>query len=410
MGTELLLGQIVDSNSARIGELLAEAGIDCLRQTKVGDNEGRVAAAIGEAMDRADAVVVCGGLGPTPDDVTREALAAAIGVSLERDAAMEARIRQIFAGRGRPMSSSNLRQADRPAAARFIEQLRGTAPGLVCEGPGGTVVYVVPGVPHEMEEMLRRAVMPELRRRAGAPSVIRSRVLRTWGLAESVVAEMVAPRLEAAALSASGLTIAFLAREMEGIQLRVTVRGEDEAAATRLLDAEEAELRAILGDAVFGVDDQPMEKVVGGLLVARAWTLGVAESLTGGLVGALLTEAAGASAWFRGSIVSYASDVKHDLLGIPPGPVVSERAAAAMAEGAARVLGADVGIAVTGVAGPSTQDGHPVGTVFMAVHADGRTTVTEANLPGDRARVRRYATISLLDAARRRLARPGSGG
>jgi nicotinamide-nucleotide amidase len=221
-------------------------------------------------------------------------------------------------------------------------------------------------------------------------------------LAESTLAELIAPRLEA--LDRTGNpTIAFLASGIEGLKVRITAKGPEAAAAESLLDAEEAELRALLGDLVFGVDDEGMEAAVGRRLKAAGLTLGLAESITGGLVAARLTAVAGASDWFRGSIVSYASDVKFDLLGVTPGPVVSQSAALEMATGAARVLGADVGLAVTGVAGPTEQDGQPVGTVWMGLALDGQAEATQVRLPGDRDRVRQFATISLLDLLRRRL-------
>lgn len=401
VGTELLLGQVVDTNGACIGQQLALAGIDHHYRTTVGDNVERIAAALRGALERADAVVVSGGLGPTPDDVTREALASVLGVELVRDHAMVERIRAMFAARGRPMAESNLRQADLPAGASFIPQRVGTAPGLVCP-VGEKVVYTLPGVPHELEEMLERAVLPDLRRRAGARSVIVSRVLRVAGVAESTLAELIADRVEAQ----SNPTVAFLASGIDGLKVRVTAKAADAAAAAGLLDAEEGELRARLGHLVVGVDDQSLERVVAGLLTDRGLTLGAAESLTGGLVGARLTGVAGASRWFKGSIVSYDSQVKRSLLGVGPGPVVSEGAAVAMATGACRVLGSDVGIAVTGVAGPDTQDGQPVGTVVVASCLDGVSEVARTVLPGDRQRVREYAVVTVLDALRRRLLPP----
>jgi len=400
VGTELLLGQVVDSNSAAIGECLALAGIDCHFQTRVGDNRERIAAALRGALSRADAVVVCGGLGPTPDDITREAIADVLSVPLERDQAMVESIRGIFAARGRQMSPSNERQADLPAGARFIPQTRGTAPGLICPAAGGQkVIYAVPGVPFEMKDMLDRAVVPDLRRRAGPSAVILSRMVRTWGMSESALAERLASRVDAQ----SNPTIAFLASGIEGIKVRVTAKAPDDPSARAMLDEEEAELRSLLGGLVFGIDDQSMEMMVGELLKERDMTVGVAESLTGGLVGARLAETEGASAWFRGSIVAYDSQVKYDLLDVPEGPVVCEEAALAMAAGACRALEADAGLGVTGVAGPATQEGQPVGTVFMAVHAYGRTEAAELHLPGDRQHIRQFATISLLDMLRRRL-------
>ena len=407
IGTELLLGQVVDTNSAWIGEQLAIAGIDSHFQVKVGDNLARIGAAIHEALVRSDAVICCGGLGPTQDDITREAIAAVMGVPLVRDRDLEERIGELFRARGRSMAANNLRQADVPEGATIIPQTRGTAPGLICPVGADQVVYAVPGVPHEMQDMIARAVIPDLRRRSGSTATIASRVLRTWGLSESGLAELVAPRVDA--LQAAGNpTIAFLASGIEGIKVRITAKGPDTAAASAVLDAEEQELRALLGDVVFGVDDENMEVVVAKLLRQSGLTLGLSESLTGGLVGARLTAVPGASDFFRGGIVSYAGEVKRGLLGVPEGPVVSEAAAVAMARGAARVLGADVGLGVTGVAGPTEQDGQPVGTVWLGLALDGTASATQIRLPGGREQVRQLATISLLDLLRRRLiARPG---
>ena len=403
VGTELLLGQIVDTNSSWIGERLALAGIDSHFQTKVGDNLGRMVLALRTALARSDAVIVCGGLGPTQDDITREAIAEVMNVPLRRDEAIVDRIRAMFSSRGREMADNNARQADVPEGAAVIEQVRGTAPGLICP-VGHKVIYAVPGVPHEMQEMVERAVIPDLQARAGTAATILSRTIRTWGLAESTLAEQLAPRLEALDETEGGPTIAFLASGIEGIKVRITVKAEDAETARTSLAAEERQVRAILGDAVFGVDEETMEDAVAVLLRARDLTVGLAESMTGGLVASRLTNAVGSSEWFKGSIVAYDSEVKFDVLGVPEGPVVSPEAAASMAEGARKVLGADVGLAVTGVAGPAEQEGRPVGTVFFGLAiGDGPAEAVEVRLPGSRDLVRQFATISLLDLLRRRL-------
>lgn len=410
IGTELLLGTVVDSNSSWIGQQLALGGIDCLRSVRVGDNHDRMVACLRESLDRADAVICCGGLGPTQDDVTREAIAEVMGVELVRDESVADVIRGLFASRGRPMAENNLRQADVPAGATVIPQTRGTAPGLICPVPvdGGPdkVVYAVPGVPHEMRDMVDRAVLADLRRRSGETSTIVSRTLRTWGESESGLAERLEGRMQA--LDESGTaTIAFNASGIEGIRVRITAKGADAAAAWVAVEAEERELRAVLGDLVFGVDDETMEHAIGDLVLAQGWTLGLAESVTGGLVASRIVSVPGASRWFRGAVVSYASEVKFDVLGVHEGPVVSESAAAEMASGARRVLGADVGLGVTGVAGPETQEGHDVGTVFFASDIGGEVEARRIQLPGDRERVRQFATISALDALRHRLLRLG---
>ncbi len=406
VGTELLLGQIVDTNSSWIGETLAEAGIDSHYQTKVGDNLERIVLALRTALARSDAVIACGGLGPTQDDITREAIAEVMNVKLVRDEALMERIRAMFGSRGREMAENNARQADLPEGATPIPQVRGTAPGLICP-VGRKVIYAVPGVPHEMEEMIGRAVIPDLQSRMSVRSVIVSRTLRSWGMAESTLAELLAPRLKA--LDAVGNpTIAFLASGIEGIKVRITAKAEDHARAAALLDVEEAEVRSLLGSSVFGVDQETMEHAVGALLVERGLTLALAESVTGGLVSSRLVSVPGASGWFRGSVVAYDSAVKRSVLGVPPGPVVTEEAALAMAEGARSVLGADVGLGVTGVAGPTEQEGQPVGTVWCGVAGPGSAAATQGiRLPGDRERIRQFASISLLDMLRRRLMADG---
>jgi nicotinamide-nucleotide amidase len=401
VGTELLLGQIVDTNSSFIGERLARAGIDSHFQTKVGDNRDRMVSSIRLALDRSDAVIVCGGLGPTQDDITREAIAEVMGVALVRDEDLIERIRAKFGSRGRDMADSNLQQADLPVGARAMDTQPGTAPGLVCP-VGDKVIYAVPGVPYEMQEMVDAEIIPDLQARSGEPAAIVSRVLRTWGLAESSLAELVAPRLDA--LDTTGNpTIAFLASGIEGIKVRLTAKAPTEAEAMALIEAEDAELRAILGSLVFGVNDDTMESAVGVLLEAQGLTLAVAESVTGGLVASRLVDVPGSSAWFRGGIVAYDSEIKFDLLDVARGPVVSEEAAIQMARGVRARLGADVGLAVTGVAGPAEQDGQPVGTIWLGFAIGDEADAVHLRLPGGRQQIRQFATISLMDQTRKRL-------
>jgi nicotinamide-nucleotide amidase len=401
VGTELLLGQIVDTNSAWIGEQLAAAGIASHHQVKVGDNHERIVGALRLALSRSDAVIVCGGLGPTHDDITREAMAEVMGVALRPDAEVATRIRELFAARGRRMPDNNLRQALVPEGATVIPQSRGTAPGLICP-VGDKVGYLVPGVPHEMREMLTRAVLPDLRRRAGEEGVIVSRVLRVWGESESGLDERLRPIIER--LDRTGNpTLAFLASGWDGLKVRLTARAESVAAATTLLEPLDAEVSASLGVLVFGRDDETMESVVLDLMRRSDLTLGLAESVTGGLVAARLTDVAGASDVLRGSIVSYASEVKYSLLDVPPGPVVNEETAMAMAVGARRVLGADVALGLTGVAGPAEQDGMPVGTLCVGLALGEELSARTLRLPGQRQQMRELSVISALDLLRRRL-------
>ena len=402
VGTELLLGQIVDTNSSWIGERLAANGIDSLIQYKVGDNLERVVSVLQRALDESDAVIVCGGLGPTHDDLTRDAIAAVMGAKLVLDESVADVIRGIFTSRGRHMPDNNLRQAMVPSGADVIAQTRGTAPGLVCP-VGDKVIYAVPGVPHEMHDMLERAVLPDLRRRGGDDQVIVSRVLRTWGESESGLNERLDPVIDE--LEAAGNpTLAFLASGWEGLKVRLTAKAATTADAATLIERWETKVRERVGEVVFGVDDDTMESVVLSMLAARGWTLGVAESVTGGLVSGRLTAVPGASRVLRGSVVSYASDVKFDLLGVARGPVVSESAAGEMADGVRRVVGSDVGLSLTGVAGPDEQDGQPVGTLWVGVAIPGRPVeAVHLRMPGQRDQMRQMSVISALDLLRRRL-------
>jgi nicotinamide-nucleotide amidase len=404
IGTELLLGQIVDTNSAWIGEQLAASGIDSYEHRAIGDNQARIVAALHDLLARSDAVLVCGGLGPTQDDLTRDAIAELMGVPLVRRDELAETIAQMFRARVRDMPQNNLRQADVPEGGEAIPNPIGTAPGLLCELPAGKVVYAVPGVPYEMQKMVTDHVVPDLLRRSGEAAAIVSRSLKTWGTSESALAEMIAHRLDALDAAGGNPTIAFLARGIEGLVVRVTAKAATEADARALVDLEEKELRLILGDLVFGVDDETMEYAVLERLRGRGWSLGVAESLTGGLIGARIVNVEGASDTFRGTIGCYATDVKRSLLGVTAASVVSEDAAREMAEGAQRVLGADVGIAATGVAGPTEQDGVAVGTVYFGLAIPGLPTeVVSTRLPGDRERLRQFSTISLLNLLRQRL-------
>ncbi len=413
IGTELLLGQIVDTNSSWIGAELAAAGLNSHYQTKVGDNPSRMKESLELALSRSDAVICCGGLGPTQDDLTRQVIADVMGVELELREDLVDKIRHMFSSRGREMSQNNLVQAMVPVGASPIAQQPGTAAGLVCpvEYDGADrVIYAVPGVPYEMKEMVLGTVIPDLRARSGDTSVIASRVIRTWGQSESGLAEILADRIED--LDAAGNpTLAFLASGVEGLKVRITAKAIDEAAVNALLDAEQAELEPLIGRWTFAYDDDNMEAVVVRALKEKGLTLAVAESLTGGYLSGRICQVPGVSEIYRGGIVAYNPEIKHRLLDVPEGPIVTEAAAAAMAEGVCRVLGADVGVATTGVAGPNEAEGKPVGTVCMAVSlmvgegddAERYTKTSTIRLPGDRERIRQFSTITVLDMLRRLL-------
>jgi len=403
VGTELLLGQVVDTNSSWIGEQLALSGIDSHFQTKVGDNADRIADAIRQALERSDAVIVCGGLGPTPDDMTRQAIAEVMGVQLERRDELIEWVSALFTSRGREMPENNLRQCDVPVGAEPIANSVGTAPGI--KAPvADKVVYAVPGVPYEMQLMMSEHVLPDLLARSGQQSAIVSRSLKTWGTSESGLAEMIAHRVDAQ----TNPTIAFLARGIEGLTVRITAKASTPEEARALIEPEERALREILGDLVFGTDNETMETVVLDLLRKRGLTLGLAESITGGLVASRLVSVPGTSDVLKGGVVAYMTDAKRSVLGVTAESVVSGESARQLAAAARRVFGADVGLGVTGVAGPEEQDGQPAGTVFFGLAVgDEPVEAVGTQLPGQREMVRQFATISLLNLLRMRLVSMG---
>jgi nicotinamide-nucleotide amidase len=407
IGTELLLGQIVDTNSSWMGEQLALAGIDSHFQTKVGDNLERIIEAIRHGLSRSDALILCGGLGPTQDDITREAIARVMGVTLIRRPEIAEHIRKLFEARGREMAPSNLRQADVPEGASPIKEMPGTAPGLLCP-LGRQVIYAVPGVPSEMRAMMTGTILPDLQARAGLRAVIRSRVLRTWGHTESGLADLLAERITE--LDQTGNpTLAFQASGIEGIKVRITAKAESDATALAILADEEARLRLLMDPYIFGIDEQTMETVVLERLRQARQSLAIAESLTGGLAGqrlsraAILLGAAGVSL-FKGALVTADPTLRTRLLGAPEGAArLAPETVMAAASGVRRLLGAEIGLAAEGVVGPEPEDGLAPGTVRLGLAIGERLLSHEVRLPGNASRIREYTVISLLNALRQEL-------
>jgi nicotinamide-nucleotide amidase len=396
VGTELLLGQITNTNAREIATRLAESGFTHLNQTVIGDNAGRLESAIRTAAARADALLITGGIGPTADDITRDAVAAVAGVPLVYDETYDRVLRERWSRLrpDRPFPESNLRQAFRPEGARIVVNPKGSAPGFGLE-IGDCWVFALPGVPAEMLDMVDELVLPFLRAEAGGGRVVVSRVLRSWGMSEAKVGEVLQDLFD----SSENPTIAFLASAGE-IKIRITALAESDADARLLIAPIEHEVRDRIGDRIFGADDETIERVIRRQLESRGWTIGTAESATGGLVGRRLTSLPGASETFRGSVVAYASDLKTSILGVPEATidehgVVSEATAEAMAEGARTVLGVDVAVAVTGSAGPEPLE-QPVGTMIVAVATPEITTVRTLHMPGDRERVRSYTATAAL--------------
>jgi len=394
VGTELLLGQIVNSNTATMGAALAERGFDAHYQQTVGDNLGRIASAIRVALDRSDAVVITGGIGPTQDDITREAVCAVTGQEMVFNEEYARNLREWWSRRGRDMPESNLRQAHHPAGAELLANPRGTAPGLVVEHEG-KLIFCVPGVPAEMEHLMFAEVLPRLAASSSDEQVIASRLIRTWGRPESEVAEL----LDDLYTGSVNPSLAFLASNSE-IKIRITAKAAGAPEARRLIEPMEQEVRSRLGDHVFGSDDETIERVLLRLLADRGYTIGTAESMTGGMVTARLTDLPGASAVVKGGLVAYDSELKQKLLGVADvTEVVTVEAAVAVAQGARVLLGVDVAVSITGSAGPEPLE-KPVGTVIIGVATPDDARARELRFTGDRERIRTYGTAAALQLTR----------
>jgi nicotinamide-nucleotide amidase len=394
VGTELLLGQILNSNAAFIGAALAEHGFDAHYQQVVGDNLARVATSVRTAIARADGVIITGGIGPTRDDLTREALCQATGRQMVFDEDYAERLRTWWRQRGREMPESNLRQAEHPEGAELLANPKGTAPGLALEHEG-TLIFCIPGVPQEMEHLLISDVLPRIAKRSMGPSVVVSRMLRTWGQSESMIGEL----LDDLYQGSTNPSVAFLASGGE-IKIRITAKAETRAAAIALIDPLATEIESRLTPWYFATDDDTVLRVIMRLLREKQWTIGTAESMTGGLVAAALTSEPGSSESVRGGLVAYDAQLKGQLLGVSDiSEVVNIETAIEMANGGRKLLEADVVVAVTGSAGPEPME-KPPGTVFIAVATPEDVRARELRMPGDRERVLAYGTTSALHLTR----------
>ncbi|MFQ5806596.1 MAG: competence/damage-inducible protein A, partial [Phycisphaerae bacterium] len=406
IGTELTLGQSVDTNAAWLAEQLAGQGIRCERHVTVPDDLTLIRDVLRQAADVCDLIVVTGGLGPTDDDLTREALAEAAGLPLETDAASLEQIRAFFARRGREMPEPNQVQARIPRGARPIVNSCGTAPGI-CAELNGTPCYVLPGVPFEMKAMFRHAVLPDVQA-AAAGRILRGRRLQCFGMSESEISERLRDLMTPGRNPAVGTTA-----ELGVISVRINACGHSARATDALLDETEAEVRSRLGEVVFGREADTLASAVGAHLAARGETLSTAESCTGGLIAKMLTDVAGSSAYFAGGVVAYANELKVHTLGVPPELLasvgaVSEPVARALAEGARRAFSTSYALAVTGTAGPTggTPD-KPVGLVFIGLATPSGVTAREAHFGSDAPRsvIRERAARTALNLLRLQLVR-----
>ena len=408
VGSELLLGQIIDTNAAYIGQQLARAGIDVRHKQTLGDNLDRIARAITTALDNADVLIITGGLGPTTDDLTREAIAQALDVPLEHQQRLEDELRAWFAGRNFAPNSSTMRQAFLPRGAQDIPNAQGTAPGIHAKNARGKQVFAMPGVPREMIAMLDNSVIPVLLESLeGERAVIVSRVLRAFGIGESSLADP----LEDILTTAQNPTVAPLIYQNTEVHLRLTAKAPDEAAAKILLDDMEQKIRARenIGNFIFGSDQQTLPSITLDLLQERGQTLATAESITGGLIGSLLTDIPGSSQVLRGGVIAYNDEIKRNLLNVSAQTlendgVVSQSVALEMARGARELCGSDWALSTTGEAGPNASSAAKVGTVCVGLCGpNGMEISARHELHGGRDDVKKRAALWAIEALRRQL-------
>lgn len=411
IGDELLLGFTVDTNAAHISRTLAASGVEIVRRTTVGDEAAKIAVAVREALDRTGAVITTGGLGPTSDDLTKPAIARIFGREMKLDEAMAAKIEERWRARfpNSRFPATNRTQAEIPEGAQILTNRHGTAPGIWLEDDRGRWVAMMPGVPREMRGMLAEELLPAVQARSkGEESVVLSGTLRTTGIAESAIADLLGPNFLGEPGSELGsLPLAYLPG-VAGVDLRVTVKGLPHPQAERVIREAMMKLKSRVSAYAYGEDDADLAAVVLERCRASGFRLAVAESCTGGLLGERITNIPGSSDVFLGGVIAYDNDVKRNLLGVQAGDIerhgaVSEAVALQMASGIREKLGADVGVSVTGIAGPgggTTEK--PIGLVWIAVHAS-EVKARRFHVGGDRAEIRQRAAQAALEMVRRAL-------
>jgi len=407
IGTEILLGQLIDTNSVHIAHALADHGVDVYAKHSVGDNAERLAAMLEDVLARADGAITTGGLGPTVDDLTKDAVARAVRKKLVLHEPSLRAIEERFKFFGRPMTDNNRRQAYLPEGCVVLDNPHGTAPGFIAQRDDGKFVACMPGVPREMKPMLEELLIPWLVQRFGLRDAIYTKTLHTVGIGESVLDG----RVEDLFRTLENPKIAMLAHGGR-VDVKIMAKAASRELAEAMIEPVAAELRRRIGSGYYGDDDTTLPGAIVERLAERGLTLATAESCTGGAIAAAIVDAPGASAAFRGSVVAYANDVKTALLNVPDRTLetagaVSEESAVAMARGARERLEADVVIATTGIAGPSggTQE-KPVGLVWFALaFGDGEIETRRLTFPGNRADIRERATVAALGLIWRRIER-----
>ena len=414
IGDELLLGFTIDTNAAHIARTLAANGVEIVRRTTVGDDASKIAQAVRDALDRTGAVITTGGLGPTSDDLTKPAIAGIFGRAMKLDEAIATKLEERWRARfpGSRFPATNRTQAEIPEGARILTNRHGTAPGIWLEDDKGRWVAMMPGVPREMRGMLAEELLPAIKARGAAAdgdqNVVLSGTLRTTGIAESAIAELLGRSfLGEPGTDPGSLPLAYLPG-VAGVDLRVTAKGLPLAQAQKLVGEAIVKLRDRVGPYAYGVDDEDLAAVVLEKCRSAGFTLAVAESCTGGLLGERLTNIPGSSDVFLGGVIAYHNEVKRSLLGVRAEAIersgaVSEEVAIQMATAIRDRLGADVGVAVTGIAGPGGGTPEkPVGLVWIAVHASD-VKARRFHVGGDRAEIRQRAAQAALEMVRRAL-------
>jgi nicotinamide-nucleotide amidase len=395
-GTELLLGHISDTNATYLAQSLAASGIDLYYVSQVGDNQGRVVETLKRAWERSDLIIMTGGLGPTEDDLTREAISALLGETMYVDPESEAQLRERFAHLRMEMPARNLKQATLIPSAQSLINPIGSAPGWWVE-KDGHIIVAMPGVPHEMHRMWEEQAIPRLHKQTGG--LIYTRLLRIYGVGESSVEERLGELIHA-----TNPTVATYAK-VDAVDVRISAKAQQRGRAEQMVADVEVQVRQLLGDAIFGIEGDTLALVAGKLLIAHQWTLGVMESLTGGLLASMITDVPGGSSYFVGGIVTYTTELKVRM-GVPQDILdrygaVSEQTARAMAHAVRERLNTDFGIGVTGVAGPTKQEDRPVGTAYIAVEGpEGVVARKGPGWRGDRSDNKRHSALTALNLLR----------
>jgi len=399
VGTELLLGEITDTNASYLAGQLPPLGIDLYWISQVGDNQKRLVEVLERGWHRSDLILITGGLGPTEDDLTREAIAEMLGEELRIDPLLEPEIRERFTRRGIEMAPSNIKQVAVIPSAKALHNARGTAPGWWVE-KDGHILVAMPGPPGEMHHMWHTEVLPRLRQRATG-TIILSKTLKVFGFPEATLGEMVSTWLTAA-----NPTMGIYAK-VDGVYLRFGAKAQSQKQAEEMIAREEAKVRSILGEAIWGTDDDTLVSVVGDILKNKGLSLAVMEGSTGGLLTATITDDPDVSAYFKGGLVTYSNEaliaygVNARL--IADYGIISPEVAQAMAEAARLRLEADIGVSITGVTGPDELEGKPVGTMYIGINSNETKKTIKNNYAGDRFQLKRRATFAALFELRKML-------